>query len=170
MVFSYSSWEVLKCGCTVMGPWSSEEGWENVLMRLSRDFKCIFYLPCQCVKGLRQKKRVDVYFKLLLYKSMPGVVVSTCNRFLYLPEAFLFIKRLGNFTECYHDCPEFFWVLLYVLLGLSSFKSTFHTSIIGPKKRVKSGGVKENCDILGLFLILEITPCDYETLMTSPKL
>ena len=66
---------------------------------------------------------------------MPGVVVSTCNRFLYLPEAFLFIKRLGNFTECYHDCPEFFWVLLYVLLGLSSFKSTFHTSIIGPKKR-----------------------------------
>ena len=166
MVFSYSSWEVLKCGCTVMGPWSSEEGWENVLMRLSRDFKCIFYLPCQCVKGLRQKKSWCVFQTFIQIHAEE----SSCVNFLYLPEAFLFIKRLGNFTECYHDCPEFFWVLLYVLLGLSSFKSTFHTSIIGPKKRVKSGGVKENCDILGLFLILEITPCDYETLMTSPKL
>ena len=65
---------------------------------------------------------LDVYFKLL-YKSMPGVVVSTYNRFLYLPEAFLFIKRLGNFTECYNDCSM-------ILIALSCSPSMCFIGVI----------------------------------------
>ena len=46
-------------------------------------------------------------------------------------------------------------------IGVIEFSNLLFTrQLLARKKGVKSGGVKENCDILGLFLILEITPCD----------
>ena len=52
---------------------------------------------------------------------------------------------------------EFFYTFYW---GYRVLNLLFTRQLLARKKGVKSGGVKENCDILGLFLILEITPCD----------
>ena len=72
-----------------------------------------------------------------------GVLNDRNNIFLHMYYAPFF---LGS-------SKTFYW-------GYRDLNLLFTRQLLARKKGVKSGGVKENFDILGLFLILEITPCD----------